>query len=85
MLVKSGDVLPMSQAVTSESNALQIARLSIEHRGQAWIEPILAEYRDSAKGAYWLIRTNWTGRGHSVIVTIDDRTSRVIGSRSLPR
>ena len=72
-----GDLLPKADGTTMEEEALRAAADAIRAKGLPWNEPILAEYRYSADGNYWLIQTNWTGRGHSVFVTVDDRTGSV--------
>lgn len=72
-----GDLLPKANATTIEEKALRAAAEAVRAKGLLWNEPILAEYRYSPEGNYWLIQTNWTGRGHSVFVTVDDRTGNV--------
>lgn len=72
-----GDLLPKANATTMEEDAVRAAAGAVTAKGLIWNEPILVEYRYSAEGNYWLIQTNWTGRGHSVFVTVDDRTGNV--------
>jgi hypothetical protein len=74
---KHGDLLTKTLARTIEEKALRTASDAAKSKGLLWTEPILAEYRYSPEGNYWLIQSNWTGRGHRVFVTIDDRTGDV--------
>jgi hypothetical protein len=74
---KLGDLLAKAHATTIEENALRTAADAAKAKGLLWNEPILAEYRYSPEGNYWLIQSNWTGRDHRVFVTVDDRTGNV--------
>lgn len=77
---RPGYELEKSNAVTSEERARQIAEDAVRAKGLFWSEPVLAEYRYSPDGNYWLVQTNSTGRDHRILVTVDDAsgtTSRV--------
>jgi hypothetical protein len=69
-----GSTLQKSEAVTTEDCARRAAESAVRAKGLLWHEPISTEYRHSPDGNYWLIQTNWTGRDHRIIVTVDDAT-----------
>jgi hypothetical protein len=78
-------LLDKSEALTDEHTALQLARDFAAREGLPWLAPVHADYLQGHAGAVWRVVTNWMGRGHSVHVTIDDRTRTIVGSRTLPR
>lgn len=82
---RHGDPLPKQKAATQELMILEIAREYAAREGLRWIEPVHAAYLYSPDGPYWLVQTNFTGRGYTVFIAINDETRDVIGTHSLPR
>jgi hypothetical protein len=80
-----GDAIPVSDALTDEATARRIAETHAAREGQAWRPPIEATLLFHNGGRCWFVRSNATGRGHSVEVVIDDADGTVIETRVLPR
>jgi hypothetical protein len=83
---KQPHALPKGEAAMSEDDARRIAhQWAIAHR-QWWEEPIRADYVRHEEGwPCWVVQSNWSGQGFSLIVTIEDATGKVVATHTLPR
>ena len=70
---------------TTEAEARSIAKSSAAEQGLFWSGPVEAQAARDGERRVWYVRSNATGRGHSVSVRIDDETRRVEGHHVLPQ
>jgi hypothetical protein len=80
-----GGQLPRTSAVTSESTAIALAGEHATRRNLRWEAPIDAQLMLHRGRPCWSVKSNATGRGFSVEVTIDDGSGTVLATRTLPR
>ncbi len=61
--------------------AIAIARKESEKHGWLWLEPIHV----GAKGANWVVHSNYSARGANVLVTVRRDSGEVSLAKYLPR
>lgn len=71
----------------TEGEAIAIARAAAEREGWAWVEPVLATFRQPwfGKGGKWEIFSNARGLGAKARVVIDAQTGAVLEKGYVPR
>lgn len=66
-----------------EAEVRQLARDWAQGQGLHWVEPSECSY--DPKSRVWSVRSNASGKGFSVRVTLDDVAGQVIGHHVYPR
>ena len=69
----------------SEGEALSIARSWAMANNKYWMAPATATAKVDQGRRIWLVRSNAHGKGHSVLVTIDDATGQILEHHEYPR
>jgi hypothetical protein len=69
----------------SESEALSIARSWAMANNKYWMVPATATTKVDQGRRIWLVHSNAHGKGHSVLVTIDDATAQILEHHEYPR
>jgi hypothetical protein len=69
----------------SEGEALRIAQSWAVANKKYWMAPATATVKVDQGRRIWLVHSNAHGKGHSVLVTIDDATGQILEHHEYPR
>jgi hypothetical protein len=69
----------------TETEAYRIAAAWAAEHQKHWALPATASFVIDKGRRLWVVQTNTTGRGHSLAVTVEDETGKVIAHHELPR
>jgi hypothetical protein len=70
---------------TSEGEARRIAESWAVEYKKYWTMPASATLQIEGDRRFWIIQSNAHGKGHRIVVTIDDATGQVADQHVLPR
>ena len=70
---------------TCESEARRIAESWATEHEKLWTLPASATLEVDHERRFWVVRSNATGRGHRITLSIDDRTGAVVSHHEVPR
>ena len=75
----------LSGARMSEDEARRIAESWAAANKKYWMAPATATVKVDQGRRIWLVQSNAHGKGHSVLVTIDDATGEILEHHEYPR
>jgi hypothetical protein len=69
----------------TEAEARRLAESWATENKKYWMTPATAAFKVDEGRRIWLVQSNAHGKGHSILVTIDDATGQVLGHHEYPR